>query len=53
LGEIKKLVGKTEVKKLLENIDVCGTIILKWVLNLQGGRLWGEFIWLKILNIVF
>jgi hypothetical protein len=41
------LVGKSEIKRLLEDTDVSGWIILKWILQEQDGSLWTGFIWLR------
>jgi hypothetical protein len=32
----------------LENIDVDGRVILKWILKKYGGRVYTRFIWLGI-----
>jgi len=39
--------GETEVQRLLENLVVDGSIMLKWVLRKYDGRAWTEFIWLS------
>jgi len=33
---------------LLEDLDVDGTILLEWILEKEGGRLWSGYIWLRI-----
>jgi hypothetical protein len=42
------LVGKSEGKRPLEVLGVNRMIILEWILEKQGGKLWTEFIWLRI-----
>jgi hypothetical protein len=37
-SENKVLVGKLEGKRPLEEPDIGGSIILKWILNIMGGR---------------
>jgi hypothetical protein len=39
------LVGKPERRR---PVGVVGRIILKWILEEQGGKLWTLFIWLRI-----
>jgi hypothetical protein len=42
------LVGKSKRERPLEDLREGGKSILKWILKLQGGRMWPEFIWLRI-----
>jgi len=44
----KTLVGKNEGKRLIEDLDVDGTIIIELILETRGGNLWIRFIWLRI-----
>jgi hypothetical protein len=44
----KLAVRKLEGKRLFGGATVVGRIIIKWILKKQGGRLWPEFIWLRI-----
>jgi hypothetical protein len=39
--------GNPEEKRL-ENLDVGGGIVLKWILEKYDGVLWAGFIWLRI-----
>lgn len=39
------LMGNSERGDALENQDLEGSIILKWILNKQDGRTWAGFIW--------
>jgi hypothetical protein len=32
----------------LEDLGVCGSIILEWILGKQGGNVWTGCIWLRI-----
>jgi hypothetical protein len=32
----------------LENLDVDGRIVLEWIFEIQGVKLWTEFVWLRI-----
>jgi hypothetical protein len=32
----------------VRNLSIDGRIMLKWTSGKQGGKLWTEFIWLKI-----
>jgi hypothetical protein len=41
------LVENPEQKRLLANLGVNGMIILKWVLNIQGKRIWTRLAWLR------
>jgi len=34
----------------LEDIDVKGEIILEWMLGKQGGKMWTECVWLRIVT---
>jgi hypothetical protein len=42
------LVGEPEGKRPLEDQDVGGWIVLKWILERQDGMVWTELIWLRI-----
>jgi hypothetical protein len=42
------LVGKPEEKRPLEDLDVGGRIILRWVLERQDGVVWTGLMWLRI-----
>jgi hypothetical protein len=44
------LVGKAEVKRLLEGPTVSGCIILKWILKKYNGSVLTAFIWLRTAN---
>jgi hypothetical protein len=35
-------------RNYLEDLNVCGSIILKWIIKKYGGRTWTGFIWLRI-----
>jgi hypothetical protein len=39
----KVSVRKPEGKRLLEDLDVDGRIILKWILKVRDRRVWTEF----------
>jgi hypothetical protein len=45
---LKSLVEKPAGKRPLGRIRCDGRIILKWNLRKQGGKVWIEFIWLRI-----
>jgi hypothetical protein len=42
------LVGKPETKKHLEDLEVDGWTILKWILKREGGKVWTGLIRLRI-----
>jgi hypothetical protein len=42
------LVGKSEGKRLLEDLGVDERIIFAWILRKQGEKVYSEFIWLRI-----
>jgi hypothetical protein len=44
------LAGKPEVNRSLENLDVGGSIILKWLVEKQDEVVWTGSIWLRIRN---
>jgi hypothetical protein len=44
-NEYTILVGKPEGKRPLEDKDVGGWIILKFILEIWGGEVWTGFIW--------
>jgi hypothetical protein len=53
MGEMRNaykiLVRKPEAKRALgEDLDLDGSIILKWILGKYGWRVWTGFIWLRI-----
>jgi hypothetical protein len=41
-------VGKPKVRDHLENLGLDGRVILKWIINKQGGSGWNGFIWQRI-----
>jgi hypothetical protein len=45
---IQNFVGKAEVRKPLEDIGIDGKIILEWILENQGGKVWAGLIWIRI-----
>jgi hypothetical protein len=45
--ECKSLVRKHTRKEKLDNLNVDG-IILEWILEKLGGKVWTVFIWLRI-----
>jgi hypothetical protein len=47
-NEYKIFVGKPEGRDHSNDPGVGERIILDWVSGKQGGKLWTEFIWLKI-----
>jgi hypothetical protein len=42
------LVGKTEGKNLLEDPDVDGRVILRWIFRKWDVEIWTGWIWLRI-----
>jgi hypothetical protein len=42
------LVGNPEGKRNSEELDVDGKIILKWILQIYGGKVWTVYIWFRI-----
>jgi hypothetical protein len=44
----KILVGKLERKGHLGNLGVYGKVVLKWILEKRGVKMWTGLIWLKI-----
>ena len=40
--------GEHEGRNHLEDLNIDGRIILKWILNKQNGRAWTRLIWLRI-----
>jgi hypothetical protein len=42
------VVRKPKGKKLLEELGIDERIILQWILEKQGGKVWIGFIWLRI-----
>jgi hypothetical protein len=47
-NEYKTMAGKSAGKRLLYGPGVERKIILEWILGKEGGKLWTEFIWLRI-----
>jgi hypothetical protein len=43
-------VGKPEGKRLLEDQEVCGRIILKWIVEKYNGVVWTGLTWLRIVK---
>jgi len=43
-------VEKLHEKKTEKNLGVNGWLAQRWILNIQGGSVWTEFIWLLIGN---
>jgi hypothetical protein len=42
------LVGKPERKRPLQGLVIDRTVILEWILKEYGGKVWTEFVWLRI-----
>jgi hypothetical protein len=42
------MVGKVERRDHSEELGIDTRIILEWILEIQDGKLWKGFIWLKI-----
>jgi hypothetical protein len=47
-NSFKFLVGNPEGKRPLEDLGVDGRIISEWILQKQGGKMWTEFISVRI-----
>jgi hypothetical protein len=41
------LVGKSDVKSYLDDVDIDGKIILKWILKKWNWEAWAGLIWLR------
>jgi hypothetical protein len=44
----RKVVGKSEGKRLLEDLDILGMKILRQILEKSDGVVWTGLIWLRI-----